>query len=81
METFIHSFSDLFDQLGLDSSNEAIEAFIENHQIERGTPIEDASFWKPHQADFIRQAKANDADWTEIVDDLDTLLHKNSMED
>jgi len=79
MEQFNHTIKDLFDQLGLESSADAIHSFINTHQLDRNTPIEKADFWKPHQAAFISEARSNDADWSEPVDDLDALLHKSSM--
>ena len=79
MEIFDHSIKKLFDQLGLNSTDQEISEFVRSHQLEHNTPLENASFWKPHQADFIATSKADDADWSEAVDDLDSLLHKDSM--
>lgn len=74
-----HSMTELFDQLGLESGSESIEAFIKQHQLRREVAIERAPFWKPHQVDLIVASRADDADWSDTVDDLDTLLHKESM--
>lgn len=78
MSDFHYDMHDLFDQLGLDSSSEAMAAFIRQHQLDHDTPLDQASFWKPHQAAFIVEARAQDADWSEAVDDLDALLRKSN---
>ena len=79
METPIHTAATLFDQLGLDSSNEAINDFIREHQLEADVALEDAPFWKAWQVDFFQEVRTLDADWVEVVDELDASLHKKSM--
>jgi len=75
VETFDHSLASLFDQLGLDSTDQAIEGFIKRHAPLPGDlALHDADFWSASQASFIRQAKDEDADWAEIVDQLDAML-------
>lgn len=75
MESPIHSLSSLFDQLGLDSSNQAIEDFIDSHRpLDGGIELHRADFWNPAQASFLKQEKDEDADWAEVVDELDALL-------
>ncbi len=67
METSVHTFSSLFEQLGLDESDQAIESFIQNHSpLAKGVEL--------HEAEFLRQAKADDADWAELVDQLSVAL-------
>jgi hypothetical protein len=36
--------------------------------------LADAPFWRPQQAQFLREEVADDADWAEIVDTLDASL-------
>jgi len=79
MENFNHSINELFDQLGLASSDEDISEFIKTHQLDRSTPIEKADFWLPHQVEFIVSSKLEDADWIEPIDDLSALLYKTAM--
>lgn len=79
MESPIHSLKQLFDQLGLDSEESAIRQFAKNNQLESAIALEDAQVWKPWQIDFLRDARAQDADWSEPVDELDALLHRSSM--
>ena len=75
METPIHSLVSLFDQLGLDSRDHAIEDFIKRHKPMPGNlDLSKADFWSASQASFLKQAKDEDADWAEIVDQLNVML-------
>jgi len=75
METPIHSLTSLFDQLGLVSTDQAIETFIDEHQSLQGNiELHEADFWSASQALFLKEKKYEDADWADIVDQLDTLL-------
>lgn len=75
MEDANHSLADLFRQLGLPDEPAAIEDFIARHRpLPAGTPIADASFWTPSQAQFLREELADDADWAERVDELAARL-------
>ena len=76
MEAPDHSINALFDQLGLDSSDQAIERFLASQQtLPADVPLHQAPCWTPAQATFLREAVAEDADWAEVVDHLDALLH------
>ena len=75
METPFHSIVTLFDQLGLDSSDSAIDDFISKHKpLPAAMELSKADFWNPSQAAFLTQVKEEDADWVEIVDQLDAML-------
>jgi hypothetical protein len=74
MDTTDHSMQSLFAQLGLSTSDTAIDNFIQNNHLPDEIPIENAAFWSAGQAQFIREAIAQDADWAEVVDHLDTQL-------
>lgn len=75
MELGIHSMSELFDQLGLPSSDSAIDAFIAKHQQKKLTvAIEHLDVWSPAQATFLKESRCDDADWAEIVDELAARL-------
>ncbi len=75
METPIHSIVSLFDQLGLDSTDEAIEDFIKrNSPLPGNIELYKADFWNSSQASFLKQVIDEDADWAEIVDQLDAML-------
>jgi hypothetical protein len=59
-----HALHELFDQLGLPSSPEAIDRFITLHRpASLGCALPDAPVWTPAQAAFLREAIAADADW------------------
>jgi hypothetical protein len=75
LEAPIHSIVSLFDQLGLDSTEEAINSFIEkNRPLSDEIELHTAEFWSASQASFLKQELDNDADWVEIVNQLDVML-------
>lgn len=75
MEKPVHAFKDLFEQLGLPSESEAIKNFIEaNRPLAPEVELADAGFWNAGQASFIREELLRDADWAELVDQLDASL-------
>jgi hypothetical protein len=75
MENPIHSIVSLFDQLGLDSSKEGINNFIDKHgQLAENIELHQANFWNASQASFLKQTLDDDADWVEIVNQLDAML-------
>ena len=78
MESSMHSLSNLFAQLGLSSDELAIERFIKTHSpLATNTLLSDAPFWTPVQSSFLREEILNDADWAEVIDQLNTRLHAN----
>lgn len=75
MDTPLHRFHDLFAQLGLPNDAVAIQQFIATHApLAAETSLADAAFWTPAQALFLREALAQDADWAELVDQLNAAL-------
>ena len=73
MET--HSIVSLFNQLGLDSTGDAINDFINrNGRLPGSVELYKADFWNSSQASFLKQMKDEDADWVGIVDQLDVML-------
>ena len=75
MEKYHTTMSDLFDQLGLASEENEIEQFIQEHKgLRQGLHIEDADLWSRQQADFIKTALLEDAEWAELIDQLNTRL-------
>lgn len=74
MDTSIHNIPALFAQLGLDNGKSNIEDFINTNKIDKGVSIENASFWTESQASFISESLKEDADWCEVIDQLDNLL-------
>ncbi len=75
MEQPVHSLSSLFDQLGLEHSDQAIDDFIKLHRpISSGLPLHQAEFWSASQAAFLHEAVEEDADWADVVNSLDVML-------
>jgi hypothetical protein len=77
MDTVKHNLTNLFLQLGLAAEESDIESFIRSHSVGEGISLEDAVFWTQGQAQFIKESRANDADWSDMVDELDTLLRED----
>ncbi|AFJ03670.1 Protein of unknown function (DUF2789) [Methylophaga frappieri] len=74
METQFHTMENLFLQLGLKNDAYAIRRFIEIHRLQDDENIEDALFWSPNQAAFLRECLTADSDWAEVVDQLSAQL-------
>ena len=78
MELTEHNLNTLFEQLGLDSSESAIDAFINQHKpIPHEVLLHEADFWTPAQAAFLKEALEEDADWAIVVDSLDSMLRQD----
>jgi len=77
MESPDHSLPSLFKQLGLPDDSVSIDRFIATHSpLKPELHLADAFFWSESQADFLRGEILDDADWAEVVDQLDVLLRK-----
>ena len=77
MESSIHTLNNLFAQLGLPSDDAAIENFIKTHQHLAGNlTLSEAPFWSTAQAAFLREEILKDADWAEVIDQLNARLHQ-----
>ncbi len=66
----------LFAQLGLDNDELSIKRFIHQHKLESGVLLYDAKFWNESQSGFLQEAIYQDADWAEIIDQLDSMLRE-----
>ena len=74
----MHNLCNLFAQLGLLSDEAAIEHFIKTHRpLTTSVALSDAPFWTPAQAAFLREEILKDADWAEVIDQLNAKLHAN----
>lgn len=72
-----HNLTNLFDQLGLPSTEQDIEAFIHSHRpLDASVPLSKASFWTQGQAQFLGEQIKNDADWAVVIDKFDTSLRQ-----
>ena len=75
METPIHSINSLFKQLGLPSEAAEVDAFIEFHKpLPDHCLLHEAAFWTASQATFLAEEIEDDADWAEVVDELNARL-------
>ncbi|MFL1547212.1 DUF2789 domain-containing protein [Pseudomonas sp. O39] len=77
MELPVHSLPTLFKQLGLPDDPVSIEKFVAVHSpLKPELHLADAFFWTPSQSAFLREEILDDADWAEVVDELNVLLRK-----
>ncbi|MDO4223793.1 MAG: DUF2789 family protein [Acinetobacter sp.] len=67
--------NELFAQLGLESSDEAIEQFIKTHQLSDDIPLNEAPFFNDAQKAFINEAWRADAVFVTMVEELNVRLH------
>ena len=75
MQSPVHSLPSLFKQLGLPDDATSIERFVAVHSpLKPELKLEDAFFWTPSQRAFLREEILEDADWAEVVDELNVLL-------
>lgn len=76
MERTLHSMSNLFAQLGRPNDDAAIALFIETHApLPNETRLHEAVFWTSAEAVFLAEAVSNDADWADVAENLNSLLH------
>ncbi len=78
MELIDPDLCELFAQLGLESTPEAVEQFIAEHcPIPANISLHEADFWTPSQSEFLCRAIAEDAEWAVVVERLDSRLRKS----
>lgn len=78
MNTAEPRMSNLFKQLGLDDSDQAIADFIVAHQLPADVALADAAFWDEGQRQFIAEQMKADAPWALIIDGLNESLHESA---
>ncbi len=77
MENPQHSLPALFKQLGLADDPISIDQFVASHSpLKPELHLAEAFFWSKSQAQFLREEILEDADWAEVVDQLDVMLRK-----
>ena len=69
----------LFEQLGLDASEDGISLFIATHQLGADTKITQADFWSEAQRQFLAEKIKSDGEWAIVVDQLNESLHEDSV--
>lgn len=70
-----YTMHQLFAQLGLDNSDEAIDEFIDKHQLAKGEELIEASIWSKQQCMFLQEEWKQDAAWVEVIDELNVRMH------
>ncbi|MBU6460524.1 MAG: DUF2789 family protein [Proteobacteria bacterium] len=71
-----HSMEQLFAQMGMPSDAGYIERFILDHRgLNKAVLLSEAPFWNAAQAQFLWEEAQGDADWAEIIDELNLCLH------
>ncbi|WP_027477840.1 DUF2789 domain-containing protein [Curvibacter gracilis] len=81
MDPFFHRFSELFKQLGLPSDIESIKIFLRVHSpLASEVALENAPFWSPAQSALLRDELMRDADWAEVVDQLNAALRSSKQD-
>lgn len=76
MDANLHTISNLFAQLGLPSDPSAVDQFIAAHRpLGNDVVLYRAPFWNASQRAFLKEEIIGDADWAEVIDDLNARLH------
>lgn len=73
-----YDMNDLFAQLGLESSDEAIDTFIDNNQLAKEEKLVDSHIWNDSQRAFLQEEWKRDAAWVEMIDELNLRLHPDA---
>ena len=78
MDKSFHGFSELFKQLGLPADDAGIAQFLRQHSpLAAHIPLADAPFWSPAQSSLLKEELQGDADWAEVVDQLNLALRES----
>ncbi len=71
------TMTQLFDQLGLESDEAAIQVFISQHEgVCRECGLVQAPIWNESQRNFLKEAVAEDADWSIPAEALTAALSR-----
>lgn len=73
-----YNMNELFAQLGLDSSDEAIDKFIEDNQLAKEEKLTESDIWNDNQRMFLQEEWSKDAVWVETIDELNVRLHPDA---
>ena len=73
-----YNMNELFAQLGLDSSDEAIDSFVENNKLAKEEKLIEAAVWNDNQRAFLQEEWFKDAAWVEVIDDLNVRMHPDA---
>ena len=70
-----YKINDLFAQLGLDNSDEAIDKFIDENKLAKDEALIASKIWNEKQRMFLQEEWKKDAVWVEIIDELNVRMH------
>ena len=73
-----YNMNELFAQLGRDSSDEAIDSFVENNKLAKEEKLIEAAVWNDNQRAFLQEEWNKDAAWVEVIDDLNVRMHPDA---
>ena len=73
-----YNMNELFAQLGLDNSDEAIDKFIAENQLSSEEKLIEADVWTDSQRMFLQEEWKKDAAWVEVIDDLNVRMHPDA---
>jgi len=73
-----YNMNELFAQLGLDNSDEAIDKFIADNQLGKDEKLVEADIWTDSQRMFLKEEWKKDAAWVEVIDELNVRLHPDA---
>ena len=73
-----YTMNELFAQLGLDSSDEAIDSFVEANQLSKEEKLTESKVWTDNQRMFLQEEWEKDAEWVEVIDDLNVRMHPDA---
>ncbi len=76
MDTTQIRMTNLFEQMGLDSSPQAIADFIRDHHLPPEVSIVDAPYWNDAQRQFLGEMLKANARWAIVIDQLNESLHE-----
>jgi len=80
MNQSYHRFTELFLHLGLPSDVDGIKHFLENHSpLDPSIRLENAPFWTQAQSTLLRDEILQDADWAEVIDQLNAALRRGKQ--
>lgn len=81
MEIFQHDLNNLMKQLGFIGTDAVSDFFQKRKHLPNDVLLENAPFWSASQAAFLREEILNDSDWVEAIDQLNSTLHSQTMDE
>ncbi len=73
-----YNMNELFAQLGLDNTDNAIEKFIADNQLAKDEKLIESDIWNDNQRMFLEEEWQKDAAWVEVIDELNVRLHPDA---